>query len=197
MQSTQSRQRLFSTLCLGGLLAALAAPAQAGGDMASGKASGKEAIKRGAYLVAFGGCADCHTPFKMGPNGPERDFARGLSGHPEGLSLSPPPQLDGPDWNWAGSASMTAFKGPWGVSYASNLTPDRETGIGAWTVKDFIGVMQGGKHPGSARPIMPPMPWQALAQLKERDLKAIYAYLMAQPAVKNKVAEYQPPVAAR
>lgn len=189
MQNTPIRQRLPQTLLLAGLCAAFSLPALAGGD--------KEAIKRGAYLVTFGGCGDCHMPFKMGPNGPEKDFARGLSGHPDGLSMAPPPKLDSPDWNWAGSATMTAFNGPWGISYASNLTPDKETGIGAWTAQDFIGVLQSGKHLGSERPIMPPMPWQALAQLKERDLKAIYAYLMAQPAVKNKVATYQPPVAAR
>ncbi|MBS1160786.1 MAG: hypothetical protein H6R15_3205 [Proteobacteria bacterium] len=148
-------------------------------------------LQRGAHLVAYGGCVDCHTPFKMGPNGPEKDHTRGLSGHPEELRLATPPKLDG-DWNWAGSASMTAFVGPWGMTYAANLTPDRETGIGAWSVRDFMQAMRTGKHLGVARPILPPMPWQALAGLPERDLRAIYAYLMAQPAVKNRVPDYAP-----
>lgn len=157
-------------------------------------AEGRDAaqIKRGAWLVAFGGCADCHTPFKMGPNGPEKDMTRGLSGHPETLRLPAPPKLE-TEWNWAGSASMTAFIGPWGVSYSANLTPDRETGIGQWSQHDFVEAMRTGKHLGVARPIMPPMPWQTLSRLPEKDLKAIYAYLMAQPAVRNKVPEYAPP----
>lgn len=149
-------------------------------------------IKRGALLVGIGGCMDCHMPFKMGPNGPEKDMARGLSGHPEALKLPAPPKLEA-EWNWAGSASMTAFVGPWGVTYSANLTPDRETGIGQWRERDFIESMRTGKHLGVTRPIMPPMPWQALSRLPEKDLKAIYAYLMAQPAVKNKVPEYAPP----
>jgi cytochrome c553 len=149
-------------------------------------------IKRGALLVGIGGCADCHTPFKMGANGPEKDMSRGLSGHPEQLKLAAPPNLNG-DWNWAGSATMTAFVGPWGVSYAANLTPDRETGIGAWKEKDFVQAMRTGKHIGVARPIMPPVPWQAVAQLPDSDVRAIFAYLKAQPAVKNRVPEYAPP----
>lgn len=153
-------------------------------------------IKRGAQLIAFGGCIDCHTPFKMGANGPEKDMARGLSGHPEALRLPTPPKLEG-EWNWAGSATMTAFVGPWGATYAANLTPDRETGIGGWREKDFIQAMRTGKHVGVARPIQPPMPWQSVASLPDKDLRAIYAYLMAQPAVKNKVPDYTPPAGAQ
>lgn len=160
----------------------------------SAGAEGRDAaqIKRGGQLVAFGDCVTCHTPFKMGANGPEKDMARGLSGHPEELKLSAPPSLNG-EWNWAGSATMTAFVGPWGISYAANLTPDRETGIGAWREKEFIQAMRSGKHLGVARPIMPPMPWQSIATLPDRDLRAMFAYLMAQPPVKNRVPDYAPP----
>ena len=132
---------------------------------------------------------------EMGANGPEKDLTRGLSGHPEQLMLGAPPKLDN-DWNWAGSATMTAFVGPWGTTYAANLTPDRETGIGSWKEKDFVQAMRTGRHVGVARPIMPPMPWQAIGQLPDSDLRAIYAYLQAQPAVKNKVPEYAPPANA-
>jgi mono/diheme cytochrome c family protein len=149
-------------------------------------------VKRGAQLVGIGGCMDCHTPFRMGANGPEKDLARSLSGHPEALQMPPPPKLEAA-WNWAGSATMTAFVGPWGMTYAANLTPDRETGIGAWTQEQFIQAMRSGKHVGDARPILPPMPWQALAGLPDKDLRAIYAYLMAQPAIRNKVPDYAPP----
>ena len=149
-------------------------------------------IKRGALLVGIGGCMDCHTPFKMGPNGPEKDMARGLSGHPEALKLPAPPKLEA-EWNWAGSASMTAFVGPWGVTYSANLTPDPETGIGQWRERDFIESMRTGKHLGVTRPIMPPMPWQALSHLTEDDLRAMFRYLQTVPPVHNRVPDYQPP----
>ena len=152
-------------------------------------------VKRGALLVGIGGCMDCHTPFRMGASGPEKDLSRGLSGHPQGIDLPPPPALSR-EWNWAGSATMTAFAGPWGTTYSANLTPDRETGIGAWKQQDFIRAMRTGKHLGVARAILPPMPWQALAGLPDKDLQAIYAYLMAQPAVRNKVPDYAPPTMA-
>ena len=67
-------------------------------------------LKRGALLVAAGDCVTCHTPFKLGTSGPEKDLSRGLSGHPEQLKLGAPPKLDS-DWNWAGSATMTASAG--------------------------------------------------------------------------------------
>lgn len=158
-------------------------------------AAGNQAeIKRGAQLVEFGGCKDCHVPFKMGPKGPERDEARGMSGHPADLRSAAQPPLDA-YWNWAGSATMTAFVGPWGTSYSANLTPDKETGIGAWRVGDFIQAMRTGKHLGAGRPIVPPMPWQAVGSLSDKDLQAIYAYLMSRPAVNNRVPDYTPPAA--
>lgn len=57
-------------------------------------AADKATIQRGALLVGVGGCMDCHTPFKMGAKGPEKDRARGLSGHPAALRLGTPPKLD-------------------------------------------------------------------------------------------------------
>ena len=93
-------------------------------------------------------------------------------------------------------ATGTALVGPWGTTYSANLTPDRETGIGNWKKKVFIQAMRTGKHIGVARPILPPMPWQGLATLPDKDLRAIYAYLMNQPGLKNKVPDYAPPATA-
>lgn len=143
-------------------------------------------VQRGAYLANFAGCADCHTPHKLGPNGPEPDLSRTLSGHPESLVLPAPPTLSGL-WNWAGAAPLTAFSGPWGVSYASNLTPDPDTGIGLWRVEDFIGAMRTGQHMGTGRPILPPMPWPGVGRLNDADLRALFAYMQSLPAVKNRV----------
>lgn len=149
-------------------------------------------IARGAYLVRGIGCADCHTPLKMGAHGPEPDFSRGLSGHPQDMKLALPPAARG-GWLWGGSASNTAFHGPWGISYAANLTPDMETGLGSWTAEQFVAAIRQGKHAGSGRPIAPPMPWQSFANLDDTDLRAIYAYLMAQKPIHNLVPDPSPP----
>jgi len=154
-------------------------------------------VAHGKYLVTtIGGCNDCHTPLKMGANGPEPDMSRMLSGHPASLVITAAPKLDDP-WGWAGSNSMTAFAGPWGLSFAMNLTPDVETGIGAWTEQAFIGAMRSGKHMSTGRPILPPMPWQGIGQMTDADLKSIYAYLTTIPPIKNVVPAPIPPAPAK
>jgi len=144
-------------------------------------------IQRGEYLVKFGDCATCHTPLKFGPNGPEPDKTRFLSGHPEAAKLPPPDLKPGP-W-FAATAGMTAWAGPWGISYAANITPDKNTGIGIWTEQMFLSAMRTGKHMGAGRPILPPMPWQSIGTLNDDDIKAIYAYLQTVPAITNHVPE--------
>jgi hypothetical protein len=149
-------------------------------------------VRRGEFVVQTGGCNDCHTPLRLGPNGPEPDMTRMLSGHPETIILPPPPPLTGA-WNNVGSASGTAFAGPWGITYTINLTPDPETGIGKWREKDFVQAIKTGKHLGVGRPIQPPMPWEAYRHLPESDLKAVFAYLRSIPPIRNKVPDYVPP----
>lgn len=153
---------------------------------------------RGKYLVSIGGCHDCHTPMKMGPRGPEPDMSVMLSGHPEALVMPPPPAASGP-WTWSGAATNTAFAGPWGVSYAINLTPDEETGIGLWSEQVFVNALKTGRHMGVGRPILPPMPWPSTASMTDDDLKAVYAYLRSIQPRKNQVPEAvvaEPPAAA-
>ena len=150
------------------------------------------AAKRGEYLVTIGSCNDCHTPWKAGPNGPEPDISRLLSGHPEALVMPPAPSPASP-WMATGSGTFTAWAGPWGVSFSSNLTPDAETGLGKWTEQNFIEAMRTGRHQGRGRQILPPMPWQSLAKATDADLKAIFAYLRTIPAIRNRVPDPIPP----
>jgi hypothetical protein len=171
--------------------ALLAADATWAAPPAHGTAS-PQAITRGGYLVKALGCADCHTPMKPGPRGPEPDLSRGLSGHPQQLDPPAAPAAQGP-WIWGGAGSNTAFWGPWGVSFAANLSADASTGIGAWSGDDFIKTMRTGKHLGVGRPLLPPMPWNAIGQLDDRDLRAMLDYLKAQPAVSNAVPQPRPP----
>jgi mono/diheme cytochrome c family protein len=150
---------------------------------------------RGKYLVSTSGCMDCHTPMKMGANGPEWDMGRMLSGHPDTLQMPPAPALPEGPWLVVSSATNTAFSGPWGVSFTANLTPDPETGLGKWTVRDFIATIRTGRHMGRGREILPPMPIPVYSQMKDADLAAIFAYLRTIPAVKNRVPEPRPPAA--
>lgn len=77
--------------------------------------------------MTFGGCNDCHTPKFMTSNGPVLDKARLLSGHSGSVQLSPvPANAIGPGpgkWAALGSNDQTAWAGPWGISFAANLTP--------------------------------------------------------------------------
>jgi hypothetical protein len=149
-------------------------------------------VERGQYLVTITGCNDCHTPFKMGANGPEPDMSRQLSGHPAALKMPPPPAL-GKEWVWAGAGTNTAFVGPWGVSYAANLTPDDKTGLGSWNEEMFIRALQLGKHLGNSRPIQPPMPWPWYGKMTDEDLKAMFAYFRSIPPISNAVPPWTPP----
>jgi hypothetical protein len=124
----------------------------------------------------------------MGPNGTEPDEARYLSGHPADLKLPPPPKPQGP-WIVSADATGTAWSGPWGISYTANLTPDRDTGLGAWTEQQFIETLRTGRHQGRGRQILPPMPWQPFGTMTDPDLKAVFAYLRSIKPIKNKVPD--------
>jgi hypothetical protein len=175
-------------------------------DAASGrfraKLAGAEALEPGTvYEVrvrqrgdAGGWSGWSHTPLKMGPRGPEPDLARFLSGHPEQMGPLPIAKAQGP-WLWAGAATSTAFSGPWGVSYAANLTPDQNTGLGIWTEEMFVKAMRTGRHMGQSREILPPMPWPAFRNASDEDLKSIYAFLRSIKPIVNHVPDVTPPQA--
>ena len=153
------------------------------------QAADQARIERGAYLVRTMACHDCHTPWQMGPRGPEPDMTRALTGHPSDLVMPPPPRLPEGPWIGVMSATNTAWAGPWGVSFTANLTPDPDNGLGKWTEDMFIQTMRTGRHEGKGRPLLPPMPYQILAALNDDDIKALFAYLQSLPPSKNKVPQ--------
>lgn len=149
--------------------------------------SQSDMVQRGKYLVdAVAACGYCHTPRVRA----DYDMNMYLAGHPagqpsprynfrmiqEGIFIVTAPQL-------------SAFSGAFGTSFASNLTPDKETGLGEWTEEMFIKAMRTGRHQGveSNRKILPPMPVKHYAQMNDEDLKAIWAYLRTIKPVKNEV----------
>lgn len=148
--------------------------------------------ERGRYVVTTSGCNDCHTPWTMGPQGPEPDMSRQLSGHPEDIILPDAPQPNGA-WIVSVSDTNTAWSGPWGVSFTANLTPDRETGLGKWTLKNFIDTIRTGRHLGSGREILPPMPIPMYKHMTDEDLEAVFSYLQSIPPIRNRVQMPKPP----
>jgi mono/diheme cytochrome c family protein len=158
----------------------------------------QSAVERGKYLTTIGGCHDCHTPKNLGPNGPEPDMTKMLSGHPEAMKMPAPPKI-GPSDPWAivTNPMLTAWNGPWGVSFAANLTPDQNTGLGIWTEDMFMTAIRQGKHMGVSRPILPPMPWQAYATMPDEDLKAVWAFLRSIPPITNHVPDPIPAAGAK
>ncbi|HEX4440643.1 MAG TPA: diheme cytochrome c-553 [Thermoanaerobaculia bacterium] len=196
--------RISKTIAGGALAVAVAAAAAltaqskpaspATSRQAAPNKSADARIARGAYLVTAAVCDDCHTPKKWIPGRPDPVPLEGkrLAGHLESETLPQPPALS-QSWVAVGSQDFTAWAGPWGVSYAMNLTPDENTGIGSWSEATFVQAMKTGRHMGASRPILPPMPWQSYGQLTDEDLKSIYAFLRTLPAVRNRIPDPAPP----
>lgn len=195
--------RPLAPLVLGALLvAAVAGGASADPTTASAtsaaSAQTQDELDRGRYLANIMGCHDCHTPKKFGPAGPEFDMSRELSGHPEGSTPAPiaAGALDPMGWAAACNGHMTAWVGPWGTTFAINLTPDPDTGIGSWSEAMFVKALRTGKHMGEGRPILPPMPVATFAHASDADLSALFAYLRSVRPVKNIVPDPLPPAGA-
>lgn len=155
-------------------------------------------IERGKSLVIIGGCHDCHTPKVMSPADlPLPDFTKSLSRH---SAEAPYPTWKPSDLQQNNALAptnplLTTWAGPWRVSFATNLTPDKETGISEWTNATSLQGMGTGKHQGqrNGRGILPPMPWHNVAQRTDSDFKTVWAYLLTLPSSQNQVPLPVPP----
>jgi len=162
-----------------------ATPASSG-SASAGNGGFESQVKWGEHLVKVGGCNDCHTPKKMGANGPENDVSLMLSGHPAQM---PPADFDAKEAAKKGlivTQTFTSWTGPWGTTYAANLTSDT-TGIGGWKEEQFMKCLHEKKWMGldNTRPLMPPMSMMPATEMSDDELKAIFAYLKTTPAIKN------------
>ena len=117
-------------------------------------------VDRGKYLVTLAACSDCHT---RGTFFGKPDMAYYLAGWDVGFFV---PNL--------------------GTFIGSNLTPDKETGLGKWTDEQILTALQKGVTP-DGRELSPNMPWRAYANLTRDDALAIVAFLRGLPPVKNKI----------
>ena len=125
-------------------------------------------VRRGEYLVELLGCGACHTD---GALDGVPDFDRALAGSRIGIAYSNPLGADNP-----------------GVIYPSNLTPDEETGIGAWSDIQIERAIRAGlaRHAGKQ---IAAMPWQGYAKLTQEDMTAVVAYLRSIRPVSHKVPD--------
>lgn len=148
----------------------------------------EDVVKNGEYLVTIMGCNDCHSPKKMGANGPEIIPALRLSGYPSDRPIVKFDESKIKNGFGMFYPDLTATAGPWGVSFAGNITPD-ETGIGNWTEEQFKKAITQGKSKGldGGRMLLPPMPWFNYTTLKDEDVHAIFTYLRSIKPVKNVV----------
>jgi len=176
----------ISVACLITLLGISGCMFRAREDASELTLSNEEMIRRGQHLVTVGACHDCHSPKIMTPEGPVPDPERLLSGHPENEKLPPIPS-GSQDWILF-NMGLTGFVGPWGVSYAANLTPD-DTGTGSWSFEQFKTAIRKGKYKGleGSRNLLPPMPWEMYRHFSDDELKAIFAYLQSIKPVHNLV----------
>ena len=156
-------------------------------------------VAKGKYLVRLASCTDCHSPKIMTAMGPMDDTTRYLSGSPSTEKIPDiPAGIIAPDkWGALSTNDFTGWAGPWGMSFAFNLTPDKQTGTGAWTQDIFIKAMRTGKHMGAGRDILPPMPWPSLARATDEDLASIFSYLQSLPPIQNQVPIPIPPAGAK
>src|SRR5690606_35738320 len=74
---------------------------------------------------------------------------------------------------------------PFGTFYSPNITPDKETGIGKWSEADFIRALKEGLDP-QGRNYFPVFPYVYFSKITDDDARALYAYFMHIPAVKQK-----------
>jgi mono/diheme cytochrome c family protein len=113
-------------------------------------------VAYGKYLADVAHCLECHTP--MGAQG--RDMARAGAGGEH-------------------------FEGPWGVSVAANLTPDRQTGLGAWSDAEIRRAITDGVRRDGTR-LKPPMGFAAYKNISDDDLDALVAFLRSLKPVDNR-----------
>ena len=81
---------------------------------------------------------------------------------------------------------------PFGNFFAPNITPDEETGIGAWSFEDFARAMRLGIAPSGER-YYPAFPYTSYTQIRFDDLRAMYGYLNTVPPVRQHNMRHEMP----
>ncbi len=125
-------------------------------------------IDQGAYMVTLLGCGACHTDGALIGT---PDYDRALAGSSIGIAFSNPLKDAYPS-----------------IVFASNLTPDPETGIGNWTEAELGRAIQHGVGADGSQQL-PVMPWSAYRKLKPSDVTAIARYLKSLEPIEHRVPD--------
>lgn len=188
------KTKLYISISMAAIMILVFSQINCTGTVEKKEMSQEEMVALGKYIVTTSGCDDCHTPKIFTEAGPVFDTTRRFSGFPQGEKLPAYDIKFAAPGNWVSAEKhLAAWVGPWGISYASNLTPDKATGIGTLSEEMFIKTLREGKYMGVGRPLLPPMPWQVYGMKTDQDLKAIYAYLMSVTPIQNLVPQPTPP----
>lgn len=129
-----------------------------------------DVVNYGKYLTNAASCIECHTKFEKGSLVAGTEFGGGR-------------EFPFPDGSIVRSA---------------NISPDKETGIGEWDADTFVGMFKAHSDSATLNTKLNPgefnsiMPWTMFGKMQEEDLKAIFAYLMTVPPVKNEVVAFSP-----
>jgi mono/diheme cytochrome c family protein len=123
-------------------------------------AAADDQVARGAYLASIMDCGGCHNTG----------------------AFTPKPNVDTPL-----SGSDIGFEVPGlGVFYPANLTPDKKTGLGAWSDAEIIAAFTTGVRP-DGRQLAPAMPWMSYGHITKDDAASLVAYLRSLKPVEHQV----------
>ncbi len=185
---------LFPAILLALILLAGCSNKQKPEVAAAPEPTSEQLVKKGEYLVTIMGCNDCHSPKTVGPQGSQIIPELMLSGYPSDRPLLKVETAAFKKGWVLLNGDLTSAAGPWGVSFAANLTSD-PTGIGSWTEDNFKRALKEGKYKGmpGGRTLLPPMPWFNYANISDEDVSAIFAYLKSTKPVRNVVPAPIPP----
>ena len=129
-----------------------------------------DVVNYGKYIVNAASCVECHTKFEKGSLVAETEFGGGRD-------------FPFPDGS---------------VVHSSNISPDKETGLGVWTDKMFLDLFHSRSDSTTLNTKLKPgdfnttMPWTMYGKMTDEDLRAIFAYLKTVKPIKNKVVSFTP-----
>ncbi len=149
------------------------------------------ATGRAAGAAAWIGLAAGHGLLVAAPNGSRAggDAAKGRRGLAATGGCTCHTNFPGEGDAAPSLAGGRPLETPFGVFYSTNITPDPETGIGAWTEQDFIRAMRQGLAPDGSH-YFPVFPYTSFTGMSARDLRDLFAHLATLPAVRR---ENRPP----
>jgi mono/diheme cytochrome c family protein len=145
-------------------------------------------IPRAALALLAAALAGCQSP-AIAPVDPPAVSTFDAALVARGASLAAIGNCGGCHTRRGGAAFAGGFPmhSPFGTIYSTNITPDRETGIGRWSEEAFRRAMREGIRNDGAH-LYPAFPYDRFTRTTDADIRAIYAYLMSLPAVR-----YEPP----